>query len=83
MDTFTAPLSAALSSMFPKSPFTTGRGELALPVDGEKTLDSEDGHLEKCDLRIEGMTCGACVEVRWRRITIHPFHRRLTYEIAL
>jgi len=66
METLTAPLSAALNSLFPRSPkglnipegdsrmkSTTSLGEIHLTPDGG----------EKAEFRIEGMTCGACVEV--------------------
>ena len=41
-------------------------GKLELPLSEEEPLAASPmGPLsEKCELRIEGMTCGACVEVR-------------------
>jgi P-type Cu+ transporter len=44
-----------------------------LPTSGEEPLMSKDSlvSVEKCDLRIEGMTCGACVEVRPILLTRH------------
>ncbi|KAI0333930.1 copper P-type ATPase CtaA [Cubamyces sp. BRFM 1775] len=55
-------LSAAFNSIL-RSPRTPTSGKLELPVaeDEPLVLGSGSGS-EKCELRIEGMTCGACVE---------------------
>lgn len=37
-------------------------GKVELPVSEDEPLESEGLAAEKCELRIEGMTCGACVE---------------------
>lgn len=34
-------------------------------------MDGEKVEKEKCDMRIEGMTCGACVEVSVPDVTLH------------
>lgn len=49
------PLSAVFKSQAVELPI--GTTEPLMPVDKESSS-------QKCDLRIEGMTCGACVEVR-------------------
>ncbi|KAI0675940.1 copper P-type ATPase CtaA [Trametes maxima] len=57
-----AGLSAAFSSILgtPRSPSS---GKLELPLNKDESLAANSGvDAEKCELRIEGMTCGACVE---------------------
>lgn len=39
-------------------------GKVELPLMENEPLGKSPGLTEKCELRIEGMTCGACVEVR-------------------
>ncbi|KAB5588811.1 Copper transporting P-type ATPase [Ceratobasidium theobromae] len=51
-------LSAALSAIFPRSPFAT---RMALDKDGDALLDRRD-EVVRSEFRIEGMTCGACVK---------------------
>ncbi|KAF8311400.1 heavy metal translocatin [Clavulina sp. PMI_390] len=59
MEKFTAPLSAAISNFVLNSPLLNkSRGDISLPDADAKSSPSN----EKCELRIEGMTCGACVE---------------------
>ena len=61
-----AGLSAAFNSIL-RSPRTPTSGKLELPVTEDEPLVLGSGSgSEKCELRIEGMTCGACVEVRAR-----------------
>ncbi|KAI5123517.1 hypothetical protein M0805_006677 [Coniferiporia weirii] len=59
-------ISNALSSLFAKTPLSAAFGSnVHLPDAEDKSLLAEQkvrGDVEKCDLRIEGMTCGACVE---------------------
>jgi len=38
-------------------------GKVELPLLENEPLRGSQGETDKCDLRIEGMTCGACVEV--------------------
>ena len=52
--------SSAFTSLAPKTPTS---GKLGLPVAEEEPLKPEYDN-ESCTLKIEGMTCGACVEVR-------------------
>lgn len=52
--------SSAISGLAPKSP-TSGKLELG---GSEVQLKMGEGSMETCTLKIEGMTCGACVEVR-------------------
>ncbi|KZT25231.1 heavy metal translocatin [Neolentinus lepideus HHB14362 ss-1] len=58
-------LSAAFN-LLPKTPLTSVFQTVALPVgDNEPLTSNKEGGGEavaKCELRIEGMTCGACVE---------------------
>ncbi|KAI0358348.1 copper P-type ATPase CtaA [Trametes cingulata] len=57
-----AGLSAAFTSIL-GTPRTPPPGKLELPVDEDEPLvPGGAGASEKCELRIEGMTCGACVE---------------------
>ena len=60
-------LSSAFSSLIAKNPLSSAFSpnvHLPEPVDGSLMSEhKEHGEVEKCDLRIEGMTCGACVEV--------------------
>ncbi|KAI1785679.1 hypothetical protein LXA43DRAFT_106790 [Ganoderma leucocontextum] len=57
-----AGLNAALS-MFRSTPRTSISGGVELPQGEDEPLVGGDGLVsEKCELRIEGMTCGACVE---------------------
>ncbi|KDQ13049.1 hypothetical protein BOTBODRAFT_133950 [Botryobasidium botryosum FD-172 SS1] len=65
MASLAAPLSAALSSFFPRSSFIpSGSKPIHLDEGESKANDSKGGGdpWERCELRIEGMTCGACVE---------------------
>ncbi|KAI0716046.1 copper P-type ATPase CtaA [Cerioporus squamosus] len=56
-----AGLSAALNLL--RTPRTPSFGHVELPLKEDEPLVSGDGLAsEKCELRIEGMTCGACVE---------------------
>lgn len=43
----------------------TFTGKVGLPVASDEPLTGKEtsNDSEKCELRIEGMTCGACVEV--------------------
>lgn len=67
------PIMAGLSAAFNGllgTPRTPTSGKLELPVGKHEPLAAAGGPAsEKCELRIEGMTCGACVEVcvspRW------------------
>ncbi|KAI8985695.1 copper P-type ATPase CtaA [Trametes punicea] len=57
-----AGLSAAFSSIL-RPPHTPPSGKLELPLSEDEPLVAKsDSGSEKCELRIEGMTCGACVE---------------------
>ncbi|KAH7318872.1 heavy metal translocatin [Rhizoctonia solani] len=55
MESLTAPLSAAFSAIFPRSP------RMALDKEGDALLD-KDQEVVKSEFRVEGMTCGACVK---------------------
>lgn len=62
MDNMTVPFSATLSSFFPNSSmWSSGKSAVTLPEDNPSEPLAESDS-KKCDLRIEGMTCGACVE---------------------
>lgn len=58
---------SAFSSLLAKTPLSAAFSpSVKLPVAEDKSLMQEQElheEIEKCDLRIEGMTCGACVEV--------------------
>ena len=57
-------INAALN-MFRSTPRSPVSGGVELPQREDEPLVGGDGlKSEKCELRIEGMTCGACVEVR-------------------
>ena len=57
-------LSSTFSSTFwYKDSLGSGSGKVELPLTENEPLGKSSGYTEKCELRIEGMTCGACVEV--------------------
>ncbi|GJJ11151.1 hypothetical protein Clacol_005382 [Clathrus columnatus] len=61
MDTITGPVSATLSSFLPStSMWSSNKDPVTSTDDLSASLLNTD--FKKCDLRIEGMTCGACVE---------------------
>lgn len=70
-----AGISAALNFIrTPLTPRTPTSGKVGLSLDESEPLAAGDGFVsEKCELRIEGMTCGACVEVRI--LSVHREHR--------
>lgn len=63
-------MSRLLSNLWTSSP-SSGQGVVELPMgskeplltNNDKELDLDDPGSEKCELRIDGMTCGSCVEV--------------------
>lgn len=61
-------MSKLLSELWASTPLSsTFRSKgVELPPDSESSalMDKGQSASEKCDLRIEGMTCGSCVEVR-------------------
>lgn len=61
-------ISNAFTNLIARTPLSAAFGaNVQLPEAEDKSLiaeTKEHGEIEKCDLRIEGMTCGACVEVR-------------------
>ncbi|KAM5544236.1 hypothetical protein V8D89_001896 [Ganoderma adspersum] len=58
-----AGINAALSNMFRSTPRNSVSGKVELPQREDEPLTGGEGlKSEKCELRIEGMTCGACVE---------------------
>jgi hypothetical protein len=65
-------MSSLLRTIIGKSPLNsvsplpdTDEGKLGLPTSSEEPLLDGKENFGKCELRIEGMTCGACVEVRY------------------
>jgi hypothetical protein len=56
-------LSSAFSGLWYKDASATTPGKVELPLLENEPLGSPLGKSEKCELRIEGMTCGSCVEV--------------------
>jgi Cu+-exporting ATPase len=69
----TTPTSISISTIFTsfanslRTPLSATGGKVLLPTAGDEydplVTDIVDTMYEKCELRIEGMTCGACVEV--------------------
>ncbi|QRV74488.1 copper transporting P-type ATPase [Ceratobasidium sp. AG-Ba] len=59
MESLTAPLSAALSAIFPRSPFSS---RMKLDKEADALLAGKEGSSEvvRSEFRVEGMTCGAC-----------------------
>jgi hypothetical protein len=62
-------LKSPLSTVFGLLTAGTSKGSISInskqQSEAEKLISSSTGALsEKADFRIEGMTCGACVEVR-------------------
>ncbi|KAI0248990.1 copper P-type ATPase CtaA [Lactifluus subvellereus] len=55
-------LSSAFSTLWYRDTLATGPGKVELPLVENEPLGTSPGETEKCELRIEGMTCGACVE---------------------
>ncbi|KAH8116467.1 copper P-type ATPase CtaA [Phellopilus nigrolimitatus] len=59
-------ISTAFTNLLAKTPLSGAfASNIHLPDADDKSLLAEEknhGETEKCDLRIEGMTCGACVE---------------------
>ncbi|KAL5537182.1 CCC2 [Sanghuangporus sanghuang] len=57
---------SAFTSILAKTPLSVAFGSnVHLPMEDDKSLLAEQKggkEAEKCDLRVEGMTCGACVE---------------------
>src|SRR6266403_3325041 len=57
-------LSSAFSGLWYKDgPAASPAGKVELPVLENEPLGTSPEKTEKCELRIEGMTCGSCVEV--------------------
>lgn len=56
-------LSSAFSGLWYKDASATSPGKVELPFMKDEPLGTPLGKTEKCELRIEGMTCGSCVEV--------------------
>ena len=56
-------LSSAFSGLWYKDALATPSGKVELPLLEDESLGTPLGKTEKCELRIEGMTCGSCVEV--------------------
>ncbi|KAF7794413.1 hypothetical protein EIP86_005547 [Pleurotus ostreatoroseus] len=57
-------MSSLFSSLLSKNPVSPASGKLELPLSDDELSASGTlaGLSEKCEFRIEGMTCGACVE---------------------
>ncbi|KAN0113825.1 copper P-type ATPase CtaA [Russula decolorans] len=55
-------LSSAFSGLWYKDASATTPGKVELPLMKNEPLGTPLGKSEKCELRIEGMTCGSCVE---------------------
>lgn len=56
-------ISATFTNLWSKLPMTPTSGKLGLPLSNDEPLEGKGARIEKCELRIEGMTCGSCVEV--------------------
>ena len=56
-------LSSAFSGLWYKDASATQLGKVELPLLEHEPLGTPLGKTERCELRIEGMTCGSCVEV--------------------
>lgn len=68
-----------LTNIWARSPLSSSFGSVELPMGSSeplmanagKELDVDVPAYEKCEFKIEGMTCGACVEVSvltWPRL---------------
>ncbi|KAH9953654.1 E1-E2 ATPase-domain-containing protein [Russula dissimulans] len=55
-------LSSAFSGLWYKDGLAMSPGKVELPLLENEPLRGSLGEVDKCDLRIEGMTCGSCVE---------------------
>ncbi|KAG8922450.1 hypothetical protein FRC00_007437, partial [Tulasnella sp. 408] len=74
MEAIKTPLSAAFSALWSKASSSTAKAFLpgedtALTAGMESKFPSS---IEKCELRIEGMTCGACVEAIESQMRTQP-----------
>ena len=68
--------STAINNLFAGTPLSSTFGPKVYLSDGEdKALIGEE-KTEKCELRIEGMTCGACVEVCLFHTVHSEYHGR-------
>ena len=58
-------ISAAVTNIITKTPLSSTFGVVGLPTEQDEPLLTSErvSCLEKCEVRIEGMTCGSCVEV--------------------
>lgn len=58
-------ISAVFTNILAKTPLSSTFGMVGLPTEQDEPLLTSKGanFSEKCELRIEGMTCGSCVEV--------------------
>lgn len=66
-------LSNAFNNLLAKTPLSATFGQkVSLPEAVDEPLMKGDSSVasEKCELRIEGMTCGACVEVSLNRLLV-------------
>ncbi|KAI0259346.1 copper P-type ATPase CtaA [Gloeopeniophorella convolvens] len=55
-------LSTTFTNLWYKEATSPRAGKLELPVAQDEPLTNAPGEMEQCEFRIEGMTCGACVE---------------------
>ncbi|KAF8600737.1 copper P-type ATPase CtaA [Ceratobasidium sp. AG-I] len=70
MESLTAPLSAALSAFFPRSPFAS---RMALSKEDDALLNKEQSsEIRRSEFRVEGMTCGNCAETIQKSLRAQP-----------
>jgi hypothetical protein len=54
-----------LVNILNRTPISANFGDIALPLSAENALTKKQAssNIQTCELRVEGMSCGSCVEV--------------------
>ncbi|GBE86253.1 copper P-type ATPase CtaA [Sparassis latifolia] len=60
------------SNLLGSTSFAAPAGKVELPLSEDEPLVADEQAVEKCELKIEGMTCGSCVESIERMLRTQP-----------